>query len=187
MWEQQLRTRLEDFSWRHEGNELPVSIKIRATSGCFHGSCCPAAYRIIHESLDQYRDSREFQFVPHESGPELLTFAIVMAAVNGGTAVMNFSKSVIDLVTTIIKARSDGRKQGDKHDEPIELILRGFDKDGKLFEEKIIRIKSGETLSSDTVEKLLNVALQKNVASSANSRIEAKKQHPKKRGKPGKR
>lgn len=110
-----------------------------------------------------------------------------MAAVNGGTAVMNFSKSVIELVTTIIKARSDGGKQGDKHDEPIELILRGFDKDGKLFEEKIIRIKSDEALSSDAVEKLLNAALQKNIVPSANNQIEAKTQRPIGRGKSKKR
>ena len=40
----------------------------------------------------------------HESGPEIVAFLVI------ATAGIQLTKSIIDLLITIVKARSDGRK-----------------------------------------------------------------------------
>lgn len=83
--------------------ELPLSIKIRVTSGCFHREHSPYAYSLIDKHLNALTgDPSTFAFEEHESGPELLVFLAV------ATAGITLAKSVIDLVTVIIKARSGG-------------------------------------------------------------------------------
>jgi hypothetical protein len=76
----------------------------------------------------------QYQIVEHETGPEILVYLSLTAAGLG------FVKSIIDLITTIIKARSEGIKRGDVPNDPLELIVRGYLKDGEYFEEKILRI-----------------------------------------------
>jgi hypothetical protein len=92
---------------------------------------------------------REFSFIEHESGPELLVYVAL------GTAGITLAKSVIDLITAIIKARSEGAKKGDRHDYPIELIVRGFGDDGKIDEEVVLKFDSWVPVDRDLIEKTL--------------------------------
>ncbi len=88
-------------------NEVPVSIKIRIVSGCFHREHSPRAYEIIDAKLSKLPRNVMLGFEEHESGPELLVY------VAAGVAL---TTSVINLVTAIIKARSEGVKKKTRSD-----------------------------------------------------------------------
>src|SRR5574337_529202 len=103
-WIESFNARLRGFA-AAEAQEAgqPVSIKIRVEAGCFHREHSPAAYAII----DQYlRDSPPrdvpFRFEEHETGPEVLVY------VAAATAVGTLAASIINLVTAILRARSEG-------------------------------------------------------------------------------
>lgn len=66
-------------------------------SGWFHREHFPRAYDIIDASFVGL--SPDVEYVEHESGPELLVYLAV------ATAGITLAKSVIDLVTAILKAR----------------------------------------------------------------------------------
>jgi hypothetical protein len=151
-WEDELRHRLGGF----DGTDgLAVSIKVRPTSGCFCRSCCPNANRLIGEARQKLEREGDFRFEEHETGPEIL---MVCAATTAGFA---FATAVVNFFTAVINARTAGRKKGDRREEPIELIVRGFDKDGNLFEEKVLRIQTGDETTREIVAKALNEAVQK--------------------------
>jgi hypothetical protein len=159
-WEQTFQERMQHFADRHPsgGTRVPVSIKIRVDSGCFDRGCCPHAYEVIDAQLAELR-SREYEdgltFEQHESGPEILVYLAV------ATAGLTVTKSVIDLVTTIIKARNDGVKMGDRHSQPVELIIRRMTSKGKLREERILRIHSTDEVDAAKIGKLLSAAATK--------------------------
>jgi len=113
--------------------DRPISIKIRPSGGCFHREHSPIAYQIIDEYLYSHQSS-DFVFEEHESGPELLVFLAF------ATAGMSLTANIINLVTAIIKARSEGIHRGDHRDAPLELIVRGFDEYGNLREEINIQL-----------------------------------------------
>jgi hypothetical protein len=159
-WEDTLRHRLDEDGFQPGQEVLPVSIKLRAESGCFHcRSCNPHASRVIDEAAWQHRHSRELRFEEHETGPELIIYLAL------GTAAVTLTKSVIDLVATFIKARADGKKHGDKSDAAIELIIRGFDRDGKIFEERVLRFQPGQAASRESVANALQQGLERQVLS----------------------
>jgi len=102
-WEYTFRQRMADFSALGPAgpSEIPLSIKVGVVSGCFHAEHSPLAYELIDRQLDALRSERqEFAVELHESGPELLVYAAL------GTAGLTLAKSVIDLVTAIVKARA---------------------------------------------------------------------------------
>ena len=136
-------------------NEIPVSIKIRIVSGCFHREHSPRAYEIIDSKLAKLPRTLILGFEEHESGPELLVYVAV------ATAGVTLAASVINLVTAIIKARSEGVKKGDRPDEPIELIVRRVDDRRGLREETILRVGAGDRLDSQAVAKKLLASLEK--------------------------
>jgi hypothetical protein len=106
--------------------------------------------------IDDYlhsHPSNDFTFEEHESGPDLLVYLSLV------TAGVSLTASVINFITAIIKARTEGIIHGDRPSQPVELVVRGFDEDGKLKEEKILKIYSWEDVSEDLIEKaLLNSA-----------------------------
>lgn len=134
------------------GAELPdgftsVSIKVRVASGCFHREHSPEAYRLIDDYLaDADLSDACYRIEEHESGPEILVYLAV------ATAGLSLAKSVVELITTIIKARSQGIKRGDGPAEPLEVIVRGHTKDGEYTEEKILRIPAGTTITTKQLE-----------------------------------
>lgn len=74
---------------------MELSIKLRVVSGCFHGEHSPRAYELI--DLHLVGSSPGLEYVEHESGPELLAYLAV------ATAGITLAKSVIDLITAIIR------------------------------------------------------------------------------------
>lgn len=149
-WRSQFAERMQRFGKENSDSHLPVSIKVRAMGGCFHREHSPEAYRMIDEKLSESAlGSPDFCFEEHESGPELLIWAAVT------TAGLTFAKSVIELITAILKARSEGKKKGDQPAEPLELIVRGHWKDGEYFEETILKIPLGNAPSVKEIESLL--------------------------------
>jgi|HubBroStandDraft_1064217.scaffolds.fasta_scaffold154617_1 hypothetical protein len=133
--------------------DVALSIKVRVACGCFHREHSPLAYELIDSHLA--RSSPDLEFVEHESGPELLVYMAV------ATAGLGLAKSVIDLVTAIVKARSEGVKKGDRPAEPLELIVRRVD-DGREFrEETVLRIGHDDTVDPKLIEKQVDVALRR--------------------------
>ncbi len=70
------------------------------------------------------------------------------------TAGLTLAKSIVDLVTAIIKARSDGVKKGDAPSAPLELIVRGYSKDDVYFEETTLRIPAYRDVTTDLIESV---------------------------------
>lgn len=156
-WEDEFRRRIKQFETSSPANddELRVSIKIRVASGCFHREHSRHAYRIIDEYLDAH-PSPQISFLEHESGPELLVYLSLAAAG------ITLSANVINLVTAIIKARSEGIKHGDRPDYPLELIVRGFDEEGHLREETVLRIDPHQhDVSKELIESALQISTNK--------------------------
>jgi hypothetical protein len=127
-----------------------ISVKIRVYSGCFHREHSPYAYRIIDKQLLTCSSKDEnFSFQEHESGPEILVYVAL------GTVGITLAKSIIDLITAIIKARSEGIKLGDSPDAPLELIVRRFDNKGKIKEETVLRFGSQDQVKKEFIEESL--------------------------------
>ena len=150
LWEKSFRERIQRFGHRNmrKTGDIPISIKIRVSSGCFHREHSPHAYQIIDEYI-QLNPDKDYQFEEHESGPELLVWASVLAAG------ITISANIINLVTAIIKSRSEGIKLGDRPDAPLELIIRYFDENGNLREENILKIDSRESIPENLIEKAI--------------------------------
>jgi hypothetical protein len=128
---------------------VPISIKVRVSSGCYHREHSPHAYSLIDRHLTEVPMHDEFMFEEHESGPELLVFVAAM------TAGISLTKSIIDLIVAIIKARSEGIKKGDHPTSPLELIVRRTFKDDEFKEETVLRIGHDEVIDRETIEKYL--------------------------------
>jgi hypothetical protein len=136
--------------------EVSVSIKVRVSSGCFHREHSPRAYALIDQELAKLTASESsFIFEEHESGPELLVYLALT------TAGITLVKSVIDLVTAIIKARSEGVAKGDGPASPIELIVRRSSEGDEFREEVVLRLGPTDSASKAMVEKCLKAALGK--------------------------
>ncbi|HZE71221.1 MAG TPA: hypothetical protein VE135_17050 [Pyrinomonadaceae bacterium] len=149
-WEQEFRERMSRFGPAKRGNLAPVSIKVRITSGCFHREHSPEAYALIDDYIRHADLSAvHYEIVEHESGPELLVYLAVT------TAGLTVVKSVVELITAILKARSEGIKSGDHPNDPLELIVRGYWKDGEYFEEKVLRIGPKEKLRVKQIQNAL--------------------------------
>jgi len=148
--EDDLRQRINKFesSFPARKDDMPISIQIRVDSGCFHREHSPFAYREIDLYIYNHLDDN-FTFEEHENGPELLVFLSWL------TDGIHLSKSVIDFVAAITKARSDGTRHGDHRSEPIELVIRGFDQHGEYIEIKVLRILPRQTVSRYLIEKAL--------------------------------
>jgi hypothetical protein len=82
-----------------------------------------------------------YRIEEHESGPEILVYLAVT------TAGLSLAKSIVELVTAIIKARSEGIKRGDRPADPLEVIVRGHSRDGEHTEERIMRIAAGTIIT----------------------------------------
>lgn len=154
-WEKTFRTRMNSFkAGRHVGTDgVALSIKLRVASGCFHREHSPRAYSLIDSQLN--RMSPDVEFVEHENGPELLVYLAV------ATAGITLAKSIIDLITAIIKARSDGIKKSDHPNDPVELIIRRAD-DGREFREVVVlRVGHNDPVDTKAIEKAVDAALGK--------------------------
>lgn len=157
-WQTEFRRRVRRFGDVHRSavGETVVSIKVRVQSGCFHREHSPHAYASIDRYLHSLAsDDADISFEEHESGPEILVW---IAATTAG---LTLAKSVVDLITTIIKARSESVKKGDRPSEPVELIVRRVSKEDEFQEEKILRVGHDDPVDPKEIEVALRRALEK--------------------------
>lgn len=156
-WQQTFRERMHRFEARagaRPGN-VAISIKVRVVSGCFHREHSPYAYVVIDSQLAKFPTDSELVFEEHESGPELLVYLAVV------TAGISLAKSVIDLITAIIKARAEGVKKGDKPSDPLEVIVRRVEKGHDVREEIVMRIGHEAPADASAIEQQVAMALRK--------------------------
>jgi hypothetical protein len=102
-WEHTFRRRMREFELARSPSpgEIAFSIKIGVASGCFHREHSPQAYSLINEKLAALDvHSLEFGFEEHESGPEIIILV---------TAGLSLTSNVVNLILTILKARSPWR------------------------------------------------------------------------------
>lgn len=152
---------MRHFEERRAGRAdvLAVSIKVRVVSGCFHREHSPNAYAIIGRHLRGLQDDT-LEYLEHESGPELLVYLAV------ATAGLTLAKSVLDLITTIFKARSRGIDNGDGPRDPLELIVRRVDERSGFKEEVVLRIGHTDPLDERKIEDRINRTLERIAANS---------------------
>jgi len=154
-WQRTFRDRMRVFKARRSlrPGDVAVSIKLRVVSGCFHREHSPRAYEFIDSHLISLPSNVEF--VEHESGPELLVYLSV------ATAGITLAKSIIDLVTAMLKARSDGVRKGDRPADPLELIIRRVNDGSEFREEVVLRIGHNDPVDQAIIEKHVDEALRK--------------------------
>jgi hypothetical protein len=172
-WQETFRNRMRGFEARRAPGpgEAAVSIKVRVASGCFHREHSPRAYELIDRSLTKLPGSDgSFAFEEHESGPEILVYLAVT------TAGLSLAKSIIDLITAIIKARSEGIKKGDHPSEPLELIVRRVHDAQEFREETVLRIGHKDAVDKAKIEQQLKDALRKLLKDEPSTRTPRKKQ-----------
>jgi hypothetical protein len=173
VWIKEFKRRIDRFESAIPavGDEIPVSIKIRVDSGCYSRGCCPNAYAIIDRKLNElHKNSERFEFEEHETGPEVLVYLAVT------TAGLGLAKSIIEFVTAIIKARSEGRKKGDRHDDPVTIVVRRLKGRDSLAEERLITFHQNEPVSEDLIERIILDGSERLLKAE-----EPKKREPKKR------
>jgi len=155
-WINEFERRLGDFEGRLHGEpgQFPISIKVRVDSGCYDRGCCPAAHEIIDRELDALRRAGEtrFRYEKHESGPEILAYV-------GGA--VGLAASIIGLVTVIIQARAEGRKKGDRHGDPVTLVVRRMETSTQLLEERVMTFTGHEKVTPKMIEALLADGVKK--------------------------
>jgi len=155
-WENEFRKRMVTFEGQRppKEGEVSVSIKLRVISGCFHRDHSPKAYGIIDKHLSAPTQRKpEFAYLEHESGPEVIVYLAL------ATAGATLAKSVLDLIAAIIRARSEGIGQGDRPDEPLELIVRRVDSNDRFIEETVLRVGHTEPVDTALIEAKLRQAL----------------------------
>lgn len=152
-WPETFQARMRGFEMRYppQPGAVSVSIKIRVVGGCFHRSCSPHAYAFIYEHLRRTSASEpEFAFEEHESGPEILVYV---------AAGVTLATSIINLVTAIIKARSEGVKKGDRPSTPVELVVRRTVGSDSIQDEVVLKFDHADPVSAKVIEERLNEAL----------------------------
>lgn len=169
-WNEELDQRIKKYSINHinkEGEEA-ISIKVRAEGGCYHKSCCPYALNLIYHKMNEINPD-EFEYIEHESGPEIIAYISLSASG------LLLAKSIIELVTTIIKARFEGQKHGDGHKgNPVTLIIRKTINGKEVIEEQIMTFNQSDKVSEEIVKNLLSEGY-KNLKFKENSNKKSKK------------
>lgn len=116
---------------------------------------------LIDRELRSVASGPAFEFEEHESGPELLVYVAL------ATSGITLAKSIIDLVTAIIKARSEGVKKGDGPASPVELIVRRSGQGQVFREEVVLRLDPGDPVNGKMVGKCLSQALKRIIGADA--------------------
>ena len=174
-WIDSFRERIVQFEDRHsrELNEVPVSIKVRVDGGCYCRNCCRHAWRIVDRQVSELsKAENRFEIEEHESGPEVIAYVAL------ATAGVTLAKSVIDLVTTVIKARSEGAKSGDTRRESVTLVVRRLKTDDTLAEERTMTFDVHDDVTAEIVRKALLEGCEKITDSAPERKNRSSKQAP---------
>jgi hypothetical protein len=151
-WRNEFKNRLDNFEKEFGDDKgTSISIKLRIESGCFHREHAPYSYQLIDKAISEYQlSSEKTVLVEHESGPEILVY------ISSG---LIFGASVIDLIAAIINSRNKGREKGDSTGSHLNIIIRKFDKEENIREEKVLEIGNNENVDKRILKELLENAL----------------------------
>ncbi len=139
--------------------DLPVWMKIRIDP-------TSEEHALIHRYREKLAPAdADFEFETHESGPEILVYLAVTAAG------VSLAKSVIDLITTIIKARSETWRKRDLPFKPLELIIRHVDEGRGRSDEIILRLGQQEAHDETVIEQRLMESLREIVKNKKQQRL----------------
>lgn len=135
--------------------EKYISIKIQPViGGCCCSHCWPATWNAINRYIYPCgpiehegdiligKDDEQFVLESHESGPEIVVY---IGAVSVSLVLI---KSIIDLVTTLLKARQDDFRGNSANFR----ILKRRQIKGQIEEEEVMEVKL--PLSKNTIKKL---------------------------------
>ena len=132
-----------------------IPIKIKPSKGgccCFH--CWPHTWNSVNKYIYPFgpledegdvllsKNDAKYVLECHESGPEIILY------IGLGTAAILFAKSIVELITVLLKAL---QKEERKCPGNLKIIRRRQIK-GQIEEEEIMEINI--PLSKDTIEKL---------------------------------
>lgn len=160
-WEHTFRRRMRELELVRppSSGEIAISIKIGVASGCFHREHSPQAYALIDEKLAALDvRSREFGFEEHESGPEILVYLSLAAAG------LSLASNVVNLILTILKARSEGIQRGDQDRGPLRLKVRRVRNAGPFEEEVVLELESHDPVDEARITERLADAVAKLLA-----------------------
>ena len=178
-WASDLRARIARFESLQtvQAGELGVSIKVRASFGCFHREHSPHPYGAIDGALAKLDpESDRFRFEECESGPEILVCVTLTA-----TGIV-LAESITDLLVAILAARSEGVRKGDDPSAPLEVVVRRYDDGGRIQEEVALTIDHIEALRRTEIEKRLVESLGRLTQFDAHTPRLANKQPTARRG-----
>jgi hypothetical protein len=157
-WAETFKDRMDAFarSRSSDVSDLPVAIKVRVASGHFDREHSPEAFALIDKQLEAMpAGTLECLLEEYESGPEVLAWVAVTPA---GLAL---DKSAVDLVTAILKARSESVRSGAQPIEDLEVLVGRWHGTGGIREERVIRAGWRERVDRRNAERLLNGAVQR--------------------------
>ena len=77
------------------------------------------------------------------------------------TVGLGLAASVINLITAIIKARSEGIRKGDGPSELLEVIVRRVHAENEFREETVLRVGHRDAIDETKIEQRLTGALRK--------------------------
>jgi hypothetical protein len=157
-----LESRFSHLNARDGG--IPLSIKLRSNHECFDCRGCNPALTAELDRLIVDGDRDGVRIERHETGPEWIIYA------TAATAGVLLVKSVVELVTAILKARSEGKTKGDKSRNEVDLIVRGLDGGGEVFEQRVLRIRTDDRVDKKVIERLLSEAVRDRLPSKDNGK-----------------
>ena len=148
-WQNQFRDRINDFEKSFgDGKGVSISIKLRANSCFCREHCAKEEYKIIDKEVSAFDCNEEHAvLIEHESGPEILAYILLSAGV------VSLSAAIIDVVTAVINSRKKN-----KSDSSFEIIIRNFDSEGNIREEKILKTEG--TIDNKSIKVLLEKGIQ---------------------------
>lgn len=161
-WQKQIKDRLEAFQRDSGKDGFAISIKLKIPDCFCREHHAPVANRLIDDYRTRHSlDPRFCEYVEHESGPELLLYlGLGVAALGLARESLSLVKSTIELVTAIVKARCEGRKQGDNQHGSLVIIVRGFSPDGSFYEKHALQADLQSPPSKKAIEESLSGAIQ---------------------------
>ena len=141
-----------------------ITIKIRTEKGCFCPSHSPEAHSVIEEWQRSNMGVNDIIIHEHESGPEIIAWLAL------GTAGLTVTKSVIDLITSIINACKRGKEKGNNLHGKLLLIVRDTYRTETSTEEIVWEIYDKDIVTNEKVRKAIERGIKSNSEKHKNGR-----------------
>jgi hypothetical protein len=136
-------------------NCLAVLFRINAAEGCFDRRHSPAAFKAIDAYISRLRPPHGFSFEERECGIEIIAFATLRP--DGIT----LGAGIVNLLATVIRARSHGIRKGDDPSAPLVLTMHFIDNNTEMVEERVLRVSHTDNVAPAKVRDAILYAFTK--------------------------